>query len=123
MEEGLIYLKYTALIGSVVIFLVFRLTWFPFTLEQNMSLLRKSQTTNESGMVFQETVRAVPGIGLTDQNLTLKIGARESLTTTGATGLKTVLKLQDMGGLGVGMITIVVIERILFVKNTSKNIG
>ena len=55
--------------------------------------------------------------------MTLKIGARESLTTTAATGLKTVLKLQDMGGLGVGMITIVVIERILFVKNTSKNIG
>ena len=72
---------------------------------------------------LQETVRAVPGIGLTDQNLTMKIGLRESLTTTGATGLKTVLKLQDMGGLGVGMITIVVIERILFVKNTSKNIG
>ena len=88
-----------------------------------MSLLRKSQPTNESGMVFQETVRAVPGIGLTDQNLTMKIGARESLTTTAATGLKTVLKLQDMGGLGVGMITIVVIESILFVKNTSKNIG
>ena len=104
-----------------------------------MSLLRNSQPSKETdgimtdgigrsykgepGLVFQETVRAVPGIGLTDQNLTMKIGARESLTTTGATGLKTVLKLQDMGGLGVGMITIVVIERILFVKNTSKNIG
>ena len=110
MEEGLIYLKYTALIGSVVIFFVFRLTWFLFTLEQNMSLLRKSQTTNESGMVFQETVRAVPGIGLTDQNLTMKIGNQESLTTVqlfgSATHLKTVLKLESLG-LGVGIVTLV----------------
>ena len=46
---------------------------------------------------LQETVRAVPGIGLTDQNLTMKIGNQESLTTVqlfgSATHLKTVLIL------------------------------
>ena len=63
----------------------------------------------EPGLVFQETVRAVPGIGLTDQNLTMKTGTRESLTTTAATDLKTVLKLESLGGLGVGTISLVVL--------------
>ena len=43
-----------------------------------------------------------------DQNLTIKIGNQESLTTTAATHLKTVLKLESLG-LGVGMITLVVL--------------
>ena len=101
-------LKYTALIGSVVIFFVFRLTWLLFTLEQNMIFLMKSPGINEPGLVFQEAVRAVPGVGLMDQNLTIKIGNQESLTTTAATHLKTVLKLESLG-LGVGMITLVVL--------------
>ena len=98
------YLKYTALIGSVVIFFVFRLTWFLFTLEQNMIFLMKSPGIVDSMdiMVFQEAVpvkmvRTVPGDGLTDQNLTMKIGNQESLTTVqlfgSATHLKTVLIL------------------------------
>ena len=96
------YLEYTALIGSVVIFFVFRLTWLLFTLEQNMIFLMKSPGIVEPGLVFQEAVpvkmaRTVPGVGLTDQNLTMKIGNQESLTTVqlfgSATHLKTVLIL------------------------------
>ena len=109
------YLEYTALIGSVVIFFVFRLTWLLFTLEQNMIFLMKSPGIVEPGLVFQEAVpvkmvRTVPGDGLTDQNLTMKIGNQESLTTVqlfgSATHLKTVLKLESLG-LGVGIVTLV----------------
>ena len=107
---------YIAHIDRVVKYFVFRLTWFQFILKQKMNLSRNSyQRTNESGLEVQENVRNVTGIGLTNQNGLTIIGCRESPTTV-TERVNIVLKFLGEGECG--MITIVIVRSVLFVKKT-----
>ena len=111
---------YIAHIDRVVKYFVFRLTWFRFILKQKMNLSRNSRGTNESGLEVQENVRNVTGIGLTNQNGLTIIGCRESPTTiTLSERVNIVLKFENSRRKGeCGMITIVIVQRVLFVKKT-----
>ena len=106
---------YIAHIDRVVKHFVFRLTWFRFILKQKMNLSRNLRGTNEFGLEVQENVRNVTGIGLTNQNGLTIIGCRESPTTV-TERVNIVLKFLGEGECG--MITIVIVQRVLFVKKT-----
>ena len=85
-----------------------------------MNLSRNSRGTNESGLEVQENVRNVTGIGLTNQNGLTIIGCRESPTTiTLSERVNIVLKFENSRRKGeCGMITIVIVRSVLFVKKT-----
>ena len=106
---------YIAHIDRVVKYFVFRLTWFRFILKQKMNLSRNLRGTNEFGLEVQENVRNVTGIGLTNQNGLTIIGCRESPTTV-TERVNIVLKFLGEGECG--MITIVIVRSVLFVKKT-----
>ena len=77
-----------------------------------MNLSRNLRGTNEFGLEVQENVRNVTGIGLTNQNGLTIIGCREMR----AHWVNIVLKFLGEGECG--MITIVIVQRVLFVKKT-----